>query len=194
MEIKWLRFVLRRRVFIIGLIIIQLAFILFLIAGTNRNFHYVDYVLQGFSVVVCIYILNKKEKSAYKLTWIFLILLFPLFGGAVYVFFHTQSSPRKLKKQMTEANLRFRPFFNPADDVLPELAEEHREYLPQAHYLQKYAGFPVYKHTQTHYLNSGESFFAQVLEELKEAKKYIFLEFFILNHGKMLDPIIELLS
>ena len=191
---QWLRVVFRRRVFIISLIIIQLAFILTLIAGTNLTFRYVDYVLQGFSIFVCINILNKKEKSAYKLTWIFLILLFPLFGGAVYVFFHTQSSPRKLRRQMAEANARFRPFFIPARDVLPELAKEYKECLPQVQYLQKYAGFPVYKHTQTQFFNSGESFFVQALEEMKKAKKYIFLEFFILNQGKMLDPIIELLS
>ena len=194
MEKKWLRVLFRRRVFIISLILIQLSFILILIAGTNLNFRYVDFVLKGFSIIVCIYILNKKEKSAFKLTWIFLILLFPVFGGPVYVFFHTQSSPRKLKRQTMDANVRFRPFFDPVVDVLPELAEKYRECLPQAHYLQNYAGFPVYKHTQTLYFNSGESFFVKILEEMEKAEKYIFLEFFVLNQGKMLDPIIELLS
>jgi len=165
-----------------------------MIAGTYWFFRYIYYVLKGLSVVVCIYILNKKEKSAYKLTWIFLILLFPFFGGLVYIFFHTQASPRKLKRQTADVKLCFRSHFSPAEDILPELAEKYHECLPQARYLQEYARFPLYKNTQTFYLNSGESFFKHALEEMEKAEKYIFLEFFILRQGKMLDPIIELLE
>jgi len=195
MEQKWIRVVFRRRLFIIFLIFVQLLFLFFLIASTNLAYYYVDIVLKAFSVVVCIYILNKKEQSAYKLTWIFLILLFPIFGGPVYVFFHTQASPRKLRRQMDEVCLRTRLLFSPGrDDILPELAAKYPESLPQIRYLQNHAGFPVYRHTQTLYFNSGESFFIQVLEELAKAEKYIFLEFFILHQGKMLDPILDILS
>jgi cardiolipin synthase len=194
MEKKWIRVVFRRRVFIIALILVQLAFILFLIARTDRAFRNVDYVLRGFSLGVCVYILNKKEKSAYKMTWIFLILLFPVFGGLVYAFFQTQASPRKLRRQVAEANLRYRPFFAPARDVLPEMAAGYPECLPQARYLQEYAGFPAFKNTETVYFNSGESFFERVLVELEKAEKYIFLEFFVLRQGKMLDPVLEILS
>ena len=194
MEKKWVRVVFRRRLLIISLLLVQLVFFLFVIAGTGRYFSYVDYILNGFSVIVCIYILNKNNKSAYKLIWIFLILLFPIFGGLVYVFFHTQSSPKKLKRKMNDLSRRMRPFFSLAGNSLPELAAEHRECLPQASYLENYAGFPVYKRTQTVYFSSGESFFARAMEEMEKAEKYIFLEFFILCQGKMLDPIIELLE
>ena len=194
MEKQWLRVVFRRRLLIITIILAQLIFILFLIAGTNLFFRYVDLVLVGFSVIVCIYILNKHEQSSYKLTWIFLILLFPIFGGTVYAFFHTQSSPKKLKRQMDEIKNNYRSFFSPNGNILPELAGEYRECLPQARYLQNQAGYPVYRNTQTTYFDSGESFFAHVLTELEKAEKYIFLEFFILRQGKMLNPILEILE
>ena len=193
MDKKWIRVVFRRRVFVISLILIQLAFILFVILA-HTTFRYVDLVLRAFSIAVCIYILNKKEKSAYKLTWIFLILLFPLFGGVIYVFFHTQSSPRKLRRQTEEINKRLRPLFLLPGDVLPELSAKHRECQPQSYYLQEHSGFPVYKNTQTQFFNSGESFFEQALVELEKAEKYIFLEFFIIKQGKMLDPIIDILE
>jgi len=193
-EKKWVRVVFRRRLLIIFLLLVQLAFILFVIGGTGRSFNYVDHILNGFSVIVCIYILNKHEKSAYKLIWIFLILLFPIFGGLVYVFFHTQASPKKLRRKIDELNRRTRPFFSLTGDALPELATGYRECLPQAAYLENYAGFPVYKRTKTIYFSSGESFYIRALEEMEKAEKYIFLEFFILRQGKMLDPIIELLT
>ena len=191
---NWVRIVFRRRVFVIFLIIVQIAFIFFLIARTEKEFRYANYVMEAISVIVCVYIVNKKEKSAYKMTWIFLILLFPLFGGAIYVFFHTQSSPKKLRRQMAEVDSYLKLFSLPAKDALLELAAENMECLPQARYLQNQAKFPVYRRTQTLFFNSGESFLDKVLEELKKAEKYIFLEFFILRHGKMLNPIIEILE
>jgi len=191
---KFIRVLFGWRLLVIFLILVQLVFIVFFIAPPMLGFRYANYILEAFSVMVCIYIINNRTKSAYKLTWIFLILLFPIFGGIVYVFFHTQSSPRKLKRQMTEMDRRLKPFFPVSEDVLKELAGENRDYLPQAQYLQDRAGFPVYKNTQTLFYNSGESFFSGVLEEMEKAEKYIFLEFFILSPGKMLDPILEILE
>ncbi|MCL2093792.1 MAG: cardiolipin synthase [Treponema sp.] len=194
MEKNWFRVVFRRRLLITFLILTQLAFILFVIAGTHFVVRYVDFFLQGFSLIVCFYILNKKEKSAYKLTWIFLILLFPIFGGLVYAFFHVQLSPRKLRRQMAEVDHQIKPLFSIPADSLPDLALEHRECLPQAQYLQNHAGYPVYQRTRSLYFESGEGFYEQAMIEMEKAEKYIFLEFFILRQGKMLDPILDLLE
>ena len=194
MEKQWLRVVFRQRLLIMILILIQFLFFILVIAGTHLIFRYLNLFFQGISIVVCIYVLNKQMKSAYKLIWIFLILLFPIFGGIVYVFLHTQFTSKKLRQQVSEANLHYRPFFSPAGNALNELSNEHKECLPQVTYLQNYAGYPVFKNTETVFFNSGESFFERLLVELEKAEKYIFLEFFILRQGKMLDPIMEILE
>jgi cardiolipin synthase len=193
-ERRHIRVVLRRRLFYAGILIVQIAFMLILIAGYSRAFRYADYALSAFSVLVSLYILNKKEKAAYKITWIFLILLFPIFGGAVYVFFHIQSNPRKFRDRMMETDRFYRPAFKFPGDSLPLLEARCRECTPQVRYLQDYAGYPVYTHTKTMYFASGEAFFKQALKELDKAEHYIFLEFFILRLGVMLNPIIGILE
>jgi cardiolipin synthase len=90
--------------------------------------------------------------------------------------------------------LRCRRYLSLSPDALPLLAEAGEDCLPQARYLQTYAGFPLYVHTRTEYFASGEAFFARALEELEKAERYIFLEFFILREGVMLDPILEILE
>ncbi|GHU70384.1 cardiolipin synthase [Spirochaetia bacterium] len=191
---QWVRVVFRRRVFVIATLLVQIAFYFFLIAGTGIFFQHINWFLNIVSIVVCINILNKKEKSAYKLTWIFLILLIPIFGGALYIIFYSQSNPRKLKRLIKKSNGQSRPYFSRPGDRLGALVEANGDFLPQAHYLQEYAGFPVYAHTQTEYLASGEAFFKKILQEMEKAEHYIFLEFFILRQGIMLDPIIDLLE
>ena len=194
MSQKWIRVVFRRRILVIALLLVQILLILFFAAGSSMTFRFVDLALNGISIAACLYILNKTEKAAYKLTWIFLILLFPVFGGLVYVIFHTQTSPRKLRKLTEKMGVLYRPFSLLPGNYLPSLAEQCKDCMPQAHYLQEYAGFPVYTQTQTEYFGSGEAFFKQVLVELAKAEKYIFLEFFVLREGLMLNPIMEILE
>ncbi|WP_245535090.1 cardiolipin synthase [Leadbettera azotonutricia] len=194
MEQKWVRVVFRQRVLIIALLLAQIVLLLFFAAGTSIAFRYVDFALNGFSIIVSLYILNKKEKAAFKITWIFMILLFPIFGGLVYAIFHTQTTPRKLRRATQASDKQYRPFFKLPGNSLSLLAGKYKECLPQANYLQEYAGFPIYTHTQSEFFNSGEAFFKKVLPELEKAEKYIFLEFFILGLGVMLNPIIAILE
>ncbi|MDR0624690.1 MAG: cardiolipin synthase [Treponema sp.] len=194
MKKKWVRVVFRRRVFVIFTLLFQICFLIFLIISSSRSFRYISWTLNVLSIIVSVHVLNKKEKAAYKLTWIFLIMTFPIFGGIMYILFYFQSNPRKLRR-FTERTIRqSRPFFSLSGDSLPALAAVHPECLPQAVYLQSYAGFPVYTHTRTEYFAAGADFFHRVLEELEKAERYIFMEFFILRQGMMLDPILSILE
>ncbi|MDR3145561.1 MAG: phospholipase D-like domain-containing protein, partial [Treponema sp.] len=191
---SWVRVLFRRRVFVMGALLLQIGFLIFLIAGSSLSFQYFSWALNVLSIIVCVYILNKASKSAYKLTWIFLILMFPIFGGVMYIFFLFQSNPRKLRRYAERAKRRSEEYFGLPGDSLPFLLREDPDFLPQARYLQKYAGFPVYNHTQAEYLASGEAFYKKVLEELEQAEHYIFLEFFIIRQGQMLDSILAILE
>jgi cardiolipin synthase len=191
---EWVRVVFRRRVFVIAILLAQILFLLALAASSGLAFRYAGWALSGLSVIVSLYIVNKKEKSAYKLTWVFLILMIPIFGGIFYIFFYSQSNPRKLRRRMEAEWNRCRPAYKLTENRLPELSTKQEDCLPQVRYLQEYAGFPVYTRTQTEYYPSGESFFRQLLPELEKAESYIFFEFFIIRQGEMLDPIIALLE
>ena len=191
---RWVRVLFRRRVFVSALIILQIVFMIFFIATSSHASRIVNITLNAISIVVCFYIVSKKEKSAYKLIWIFLILMFPIFGGFLYIIFYTQSNPRKLKKQINQTLYDTYPLLMLPDNALSELEEKKEDCITHVRYLQSYANFPVYKHTRTEYFDSGEGFFHKVLEELEKAEKYIFLEFFIVREGYMLNSIFSILE
>lgn len=60
-------------------------------------------------------------------------------------------------------------------------------------YLQRSGRFPVYDNTEVTYFPSGEEKFEQLLVELRQAKEFIFLEYFILDEGVMWGKILEIL-
>jgi cardiolipin synthase len=192
--IPWVRAVFRRRLFVIILLIVQVLFAGVLIGSSSIQYRSLSWGLIPISFVVSLYILNKKEKPAYKLTWIILILIAPIFGGIFYIVFTVQSNSRKLRRHTKKADAALRPLSLLPGDSLPRILGEYPDCAPQARYLQEFAGFPVYRHTKTAYFPSGEAFFERLLPELEKAEHYIFLEFFILRQGKMLDPIIDILE
>ena len=57
----------------------------------------------------------------------------------------------------------------------------------------KNAIFPIYNHTETTYFPVGEEKFKAMVEELKKAESFIFMEYFIIAPGVMWDTILDIL-
>jgi cardiolipin synthase len=191
---KLLIFFLRRRALVFAVLLIQIALFFFLIAGTEKYFNYSYMILNILSIAVCVNVLNKYKKAAYKTTWIFLILLFPFFGGIMYILFRTWSNPKKLRKALEYNIHESEEAFYLAGNRLTEFTNKYPEFRTQSKYLQNFARYPVYANTRQEYLDSGEIFFQRVIEELEKAQNYIFVESFILCEGIMLNSIIAILE
>jgi len=191
---KWLKFLFRRRGFVVFTLLIQITLILLLLAEAGKQLKYLYIILYILSLFVCIHVLNKHEKAGYKMTWIFMILIFPFFGGILYILYRSWSNPGKLAKNLEKNIIAGRESFFLPGNRLADFINDYPEFRTNAQYLQNYAHFLVYADTRQEYFDSGESFFIRVLEELEKAQKYIFLEFFILKEGIMLNSIMDILE
>ena len=60
-------------------------------------------------------------------------------------------------------------------------------------YLRK-EGFPIYNNTHATYFGLGEKVLEAMLEDLKQAMKFIFMEYFIVSDGKVWSDILEVLT
>lgn len=145
------------------------------------------------SVIAALLILGSRIEPAYKIAWLLLILPFPVFGGIFYLLVGGGHIPKRISRRMrrvseqSEENLRedFK-----ADDLLP-LGEDA---AGQARYLERFAHCPAYTNTETEYFALGDLVFPRMLEELKKAERYIFLEYFILQPGVFWDSILDILE
>jgi cardiolipin synthase len=180
------------RFFVAILLVLQVLFLGALLLGSSQHFRYVGWVLHIISVVVSLQIFNRASKPEFKMTWIFLILLFPLFGGFFYLVFYIQSNPRKYRRLIEEYTLKGKPYFALLNDKLNLLENEHCYRLSR--YLQNFCGYPVCTNTETEYFPSGELYFKKLVAELEEAEHYIFVESFIIEYGIMFDAIFETLA
>lgn len=193
MRKKWFGALLLQRVWVTLLIILQALFILYLLLTGSVLSMRLNHLLTAISLIAVLYIISKKDKGAYKLTWVFLILMFPVFGGALYLLFSLQTSTRRFKK-MQDKQAQFRPAYHLPGNCYDQAAEKLSQHLPQIRYLQQCAGFPIYDKTQVDYYSPGEAFFEALIPELEKAERYIFLEFFIIEEGKMWGTILDVLE
>ncbi len=169
-----------------------LAFILMLVALSS----YAIPIMVGMttiSMIVVIFIINTNRNPAYKLIWAILILTFPIFGGLMYLAASLQSSTYLFKKRAARADGITKPYMKQDPAITSEMRLESRTKASHASYLAEKASFPVYKNTEVTYLPSGEAKYEWLMEELRKAKKFIFLEYFIIQEGIMWDSILKVL-
>ena len=192
---NWVRSLFRQRVLVIVLLAFQLGAIIYFTVSRGMASKLIYTAMNCLSVLMSIYVIARKNSvSAYKLLWVFVILAFPLFGCVFYLLFSAQTANRRLKKLLALSDKMTKDALLLSRSVLSETETALPEYAPQMRYLERIAGFPVYKNTETKYLSPGEEMFEQLLYELSRAQHYIFLEYFIIQEGVMWNSILDILK
>ena len=191
MKRKWFRRLLYRRLLVALIILLQFSFLVYAVISGSRTSQAFSITLEIISIAVVLYIIAAPSKGAYKLTWVLLILSVPIFGGLFYLMFSMQASTRIFRRAIDEAETIGALPPNESARAAAEAEYPHR--APQLNYLQRSAAFSVFDSTQTKFYPIGEEYFHALVEELEKAQKYIFLEYFIIEHGKMWDTILDIL-
>ena len=106
--------------------------------------------------------------------------MFPVFGGLMFVIFGTRRPTKRLRRRLNDSWAMLKPYIGENEEVLKKLKKENASVYGQALYLKKFADAPMWQNTQTTYFKSGEENFPYIIEELKKAKNFIFMEYFII--------------
>ncbi len=187
-------FMFSRFFLVVLMLILQIGLLVTLLVYFSESVFYLYLSLNVLSFLAAIAVVSNHENPSYKLTWIIAILTFPLTGGMFYLLFGNKRMPKKLKKRISNSladTKRHMPTNELADEKLLPLGYDK---LNQSHYIYNTAGAPVFEHTSSEYYPVGEVMNESILRELKQAKKYIFLEFFIIRPGIMWDGIFDVLK
>ena len=143
--------------------------------------------------IMIIYIHNAEIDASFKLAWMLPIIIFPIFGTLLFAFFSFQKLPGFAKKHLDYISLRRKKYLLQNKSVEEKLREDNKRVANLSKYLYEYADAPVYFCDECEYFKLGEDAFEKMKEKLRKAKHFIFLEYFIIEHGKMWDSILEIL-
>ena len=146
------------------------------------------------AVPFVLYVVNKRDEPAYKLLWITAILVFPLFGMIIYLCFGDRKTSLPLKKRLARSRARLGPRPEGQPDVVNALEREAPRVAQTYRYVEKLGGYSVCPVEAAEYYPLGEEMFAAMLEELRGARRYIYIESFIITEGVMWAGILDILK
>ena len=191
---KLLKFAFSRVVIVGLLLLVQVMwFFLFFLELVEYSAN-ITILMNLISLVAVLYIINCPDNPAFKMAWAIAILVFPVLGGLMYLTLGSKRTTKRLRRILEQSGRQLRPLLVQDQEVAEKIKKEDASVAGQMHYIRESAGYPVYKGTTATYFKSGEENFPVLLEELKKARHFIFMEYFIVEEGEMFDAILEVLK
>ena len=150
--------------------------------------------LELFTAAMLIYVINTRDNPSVKLSWAFVIATVPLMGAVLYFFVRFELGHR-LNRRLLNQSIRESAAFLPKQEHLYQQIKDKDPSLSNlCHYLRIQANAPVYANTQVTYFPLGEQMHEELLSQLEKAKKFIFMEYFLVSDGYMWNSILEILT
>ncbi|MFR4977398.1 MAG: PLDc N-terminal domain-containing protein [Butyricicoccus sp.] len=181
-----------RRVVGGALLLLQTAGMIWLVTFLSWRWMWVYRVCLIISAVMVIWLVRKYDNPAYKIPWIVLILLFPIFGGLFYLLWG--NTPFNRARARHRQTLQYPDFSGapavPASEALSVALPRH---MRGARYIENESAMPVWADTVTNYYPIGEKQFAAMCEALEQAERFIFMEYFIIEEGVMWNTLLDIL-
>lgn len=153
---------------------------------------YIGFVLLG--AVTVIHILNEEENASFKMAWMIPVLVIPVFGTIVYLFVNMQLGTKVINRRLCSIEKQLKPYAKQNETEFEELSHASAGEKGLAQYLYNAGSFPVYRDNKIEFFPLGEDKFEEMLKQLKEAKKYIFMEYFIVTESYMWNTVLDILK
>ena len=188
------------RVVLVSLgIAIQLAWLFFIVFYLSAYYLPFAFALNLLSLAAVVFIINRPGNPQVKMAWIVPILVFPLFGGIIFLISGGKGPKHKLLRALEQSGEMLAPYkvgnleLESRQDADLPIPREDLYLVGQSYYLAR-NGFPAYRNTDAAYYADCKAGWERMLCDLETAEHFIFMEYFILNPGVMWDPVLEILK
>ncbi|MBQ6540294.1 MAG: cardiolipin synthase [Oscillospiraceae bacterium] len=175
------------------LILLQFVWFGIMFMELYYNYKFINIVVTVLAVLFVLYIIQKDDTPSMKIGWIVLILILPVIGVPLYLFYGDSKPTRRMYRRITEAQLVSPQKVRQPGETMEALKKLNDRAYGTSKYIYANSGFPVFRNTDVKFYPSGEAMFEDMIPALRSAKKYIFLEYFIFENGKMWDTILSVL-
>ena len=129
-----------------------------------------------------------------KLAWTMLILILPILGVVLYFVFGRSRIAAIMQQHFEQRIEESREYLRDRPQTRRKLEALDPSASNQSRYISDVSRFPVHENTTAEYFQVGDDMFPVLVRELKQAKKYIFIEYFIINDGVMWQTILNILE
>ena len=142
-------------------------------------FYISAYVTQ---VACVIKIISSDDNPDFKVPWLLFVLILPVVGFMLYLMFASRKLKKKYVKRLKE--LKNKSYEKDHSELLCKLATESQTATNQARMITKISQSHLFTNTAQKFFSCGEDMRISLLSDLKNAKQFIFMEYFIIQKNK----------
>lgn len=151
------------------------------------------YILCWITQIACVIkIIASDDNPDYKVPWLLFVMILPVAGFMLYFIFYSRVLKKKYVKRLKE--LKSAAYRKDDDELLDRLGTENPTAASQARMLIDIAEAHIFTDTKQTYFPLGEDMHPQLLEDLRRAEKFIYMEYFIIEEGKFWNSILDILK
>lgn len=151
------------------------------------------YLAAWLTEIFCVIkIIASDDNPDYKVPWLLFVLIIPIAGFMLYFMFYSRRLERRFIRRLEE--LKACSYDRDDSGELDDLGKESIVALSQAKMLMSISGSRVFKNTKQTYFSLGEAMMPSLLEDLGRAEKFIYMEYFIIEEGKLWNSILDVLK
>lgn len=175
------------------MIVLELAEIILPIKFMSKIFMPLWVTASAINLAVYLKIVNSDTIPEYKIPWLTIVLLMPPFGAILYAMFYSRRPSHKTQEHYGKIK-NAASLIKTSALPLERLMNDNRSAYTKAYGLLKDSRSKLYVNTQSQYFTSGEQMYKSLLEDLKKAEKFIFMEYFIIECGLMWNTVLNILK
>ena len=175
---------------VVFLLFVQLAlFVLsyLYIATFVKSYLIISLIL---TLISCLHVICSKRNSQSKPVWVLFLIITFSFGYIFYFLSDERVLWSKNKKRYEKIRRKATTYKQETSSILH--ANPHNERT--AKYLIQAGNFYAHTNSTTTYYKNGSSFLDSVLNDIKQATDFVFIEFFIISDGIVLSRFLEVLT
>ena len=156
-------------------------------------FIWIEFVLRVLSFFIVLNIIRTSRHISSDLMWIVIIMLFPMFGTLVYIFAGANLISGKTFNSIIKEEAIAKDYYVQDKQVIQEIKKDNPNFTSELAFISN-EGFPIYHNTDFSFYSPCEDGWKAMLDEMRKAEKFIFMEYFIIEEGTMWNTILEILE
>lgn len=145
------------------------------------------YLSLALTVVTAVGVLLCEKDGQSKASWLFVLLISCGSGYIIYFMADRRVCYGNAMRRFAEIRNRTAHY---AGDFSVDNAT--RAVVNDCEYIYRTGGFVPYTNTRTRYFADGAEAFADILNRISHAQSFVFMEYFMVSDGTLLDELIEI--
>ena len=180
-----------RYIFAGGMTVLELAIILGLVILLCILLPYSFFITNVIQLFCVLNIISSDYNPDYKVPWLVVVLVLPVIGFMLYFIFFSRRLKRKFVTRLVFLNDK--GYEKDDSKLFEQLKAQDEVAFGQAKITCANGYATLFTNTKQKYFSSGEEYFSNLILDLKSAKQFIYLDYFIIKFGEFWETILNVL-